>query len=97
MVTVTDNPGEHRFEAVIDGHLAELVYRRNARRLVLVHTGVPDALAGKGVGGRLVEAAVAAADAGELTVVPSCAFARSWLERHPEATDRVSVDWSGAS
>lgn len=94
VITVIDNPEEHRFEATVDGHLAELVYHRRAGRLVLVHTGVPDELGGKGVGGRLVEAAVAAAEAEGLTVVPRCPFARSWLERHPEATERVSVDWA---
>ena len=36
-----------------DGHTAELVYRLNGKRFVLVHTGVPEALGGHG---ELVEA-----------------------------------------
>jgi hypothetical protein len=91
--TVTDNPSESRFEITIDGHLAELVYHRSGRRLVLIHTEVPHALEGHGVGGQLVQAAVDRAAAENLTVVPRCPYARAWLERHPEAAARVTIDW----
>lgn len=90
---VTDNAGASRFEATVDGQVAELVYRRRADRLVLVHTGVPEALGGHGLGGRLVQAAVERAAAEHLTVVPLCSFARSWLEHHPEEAARVTIDW----
>ena len=94
---VTDNADASRFELATDGGLAELVYRRRADRLVLVHTGVPAALGGRGLGGQLVEAAVRrAADEG-LTVVPLCSFARSWLERHPDTAAKVTIDWGGES
>lgn len=78
---------------VIDGAVAELIYRRRADRLVLIHTGVPGNLAGHGIGGRLVQAAVDRAAKERLTVVPLCPFARKWLERHPDAADTVNVDW----
>jgi uncharacterized protein len=89
---VRDNPAESRFELVVDGELAELVYRRRADRLVLIHTEVPEALGGHGLGGLLVAAAVSRAAAENLTVVPVCPFARSWLERHPDEVARVKVD-----
>lgn len=88
---VTDNQDESRFE--LDGSGAELTYRRRADRLVLVHTEVPPALEGRGVGGQLVRAAVGRAAREGLTVVPLCPFARSWLERHPQVAAGVSVDW----
>jgi predicted GNAT family acetyltransferase len=90
---VTDNEEQHRLEVTIDGHLAELVYRVRDGRLVLVHTGVPDELEGHGLGGVLVQAALAKAVAEGLTVVPSCPFARSWLERHPDEAARVAIEW----
>ena len=90
---VIDNEAAHRFELVVDGHLAELVYRREADRLVLVHTGVPDDLEGRGLGGRLVRAARAAAAADGSTIVPSCPFARGWLEKHPDEAAAVPVAW----
>jgi hypothetical protein len=90
---VTDNTQASRFELAADGHVAELVYRRRASRLVLVHTEVPAALEGRGVGGQLVQAAISQAAAEELTVVPLCAFARAWLGRHPDVAAMVAIDW----
>jgi uncharacterized protein len=91
---VTDNRAESRFEIHMGGELAELIYRRRADRLVLVHTGVPDDLGGHGLGGLLVQAALARAKAEELTVVPLCPFARSWLKRHPDAAADMTIDWA---
>ncbi len=90
---VTDNPAESRFELRADGHLAELDYRLNGKRLVLIHTETPPELEGRGFGGRLVAAAVDRAKREGLTVVPLCPFARGWLERHGAEAAGVSVDW----
>ena len=49
---------------------AELDYHLNGSRLVLVHTEVPAALGGHGLGGRLVRAALDRAGREGLTVVP---------------------------
>jgi uncharacterized protein len=90
---ITDNPEASRLELTIDGHVAELIYRRRADRLVLVHTRVPDALEGRGLGGQLVTAALSWAAAEDLTVVPICPFARSWLTSHPDVAGTVKIDW----
>jgi uncharacterized protein len=90
---VTDNADRHRFEAPADGRPAYLSYRRNRRRLVLIHTDVPDEASGRGLGGKLVMAAIDQAAREGLTVVPLCPFARSWLERHPEVAGRAAIDW----
>lgn len=90
---VVDDADHHRLVVETDGEEAELVYRVNGRRLVLVHTGVPDAIGGRGIGGELVRAAVERARAEDLTVVPLCPYARQWLEQHPEVAGTVSVDW----
>lgn len=90
---VVDVAEEHRFRYVETGHEAELVYRDGGGELILVHTGVPEALGGRGIGGRLVQAAVdRARETGE-TVVPWCPYARAWMEKHPDALGGVSVDW----
>jgi predicted GNAT family acetyltransferase len=90
---VIDNAAKHRFEAEVEGYLVQLVYRRDGERLVLLHTEVPDALSGRGIGGQLVGAAVEAAIAGHLRVVPVCPFVVSWLHEHPDVAARVKVDW----
>ncbi len=90
---IVDSTATHRFEVTTDGHRAELVYERDTDRLVLVHTGVPDELEGRGIGGALVAAAIDDAGQRDLTVVPNCDFARGWLERHPEVADRARIEW----
>ncbi len=90
---VIDNTDASRFELGADGWLAELVYRIRGDRLVLVHTEVPVELEGRGIGGRLVTAAVDRAAREKLTLVPLCPFARGWLERHPEAASKAVIDW----
>ena len=90
---VTDNPAESRFELRDDGHLAELLYRLNGKRLVLIHTETPVELEGRGFGGRLVAAAVDRAAREGLTVVPLCPFARGWLDRHTAEAAEATIDW----
>jgi hypothetical protein len=90
---VTDNHAAERFELTSDGHLAELVYRVEGDHLRLVHTGVPDELGGRGLGGVLVRAAVDRAEREGLTIIPDCPYARSWLEKHPDEAARVTIDW----
>jgi predicted GNAT family acetyltransferase len=51
------------------------------------HTGVPEALKGRGVGQALVEALVADARAQGFTIVPLCPFVRAQYARHPEWSD----------
>jgi uncharacterized protein len=91
---ITDNQAQSRFEFTAEGKLAELVYRQHGKRLVLIHTEVPPELGGRGLGGALVAAALDRAGREGLTVVPLCPFARTWLERHPDAAAKVTIDWS---
>jgi predicted GNAT family acetyltransferase len=92
-VPVTDNQAASRFEVSEGGYLAELRYHRGGNRLSLIHTEVPEELEGRGIGGRLVIAAVDQAAREGLTIVPYCPFARRWLERHSDVADRVTIDW----
>lgn len=90
---VTDNQAGSRLEFQADGHLAELLYRRHGNRLVLIHTGVPAELEGRGIGGMLVKAAVGRAARDGMTIVPLCPFARGWLQRHTNTASQATIDW----
>ena len=92
-VVVTDNRDGSQLEIRAGGPLAELIYRTRAKRLILMHTEVPEALGGRGLGGELVRAAIGKANAEGMTLVPLCPFARSWLERHPDEAATVPIDW----
>ena len=89
---MVDDALNHRFVLEIDGAEAELDYRENDRRLVLVHTWVPEELRRRGIAGRLVATAVERAQREGLIVVPVCPYAVRWLEEHPDVAARVSID-----
>jgi len=87
---VADNAAKSRFEATVDGETAILVYRLSGDTITLVHTEVPAALGGRGLGGELARAALDSARARGLKVVPSCPFVRAYIARHPEYADLVA-------
>lgn len=93
---VIDVPAEHRFVVRENGATAELIYAVAEGELVLVHTGVPNELGGRGIGGRLVEAAIEKAERLRLPIVPYCPFAAQWLRDHPDAAGSVRIDWESA-
>ena len=93
MADVIDNPSKSRFEVTVDGHTGELVYELDGSRLVLIHTGVPDELEGRGLAGQLVRAAVARARREQLTIVPWCPYARQWLQKHSDDVADLDIDW----
>ena len=88
--TVRDNPGRHRFELTVDGHTAYSVYRIDGPVITFIHTVVPPALQGKGVGSRLVAGELAIVRERGLKVCPQCPFVRAWMERHPETRDLLA-------
>ena len=91
--TVVDDVENHRFLYAEEGHEAQLVYYVEPEGLILEHTEVPDELGGRGIGGKLVLAAVERAETTGETVLPWCSFARKWLTDHPEVAARVVIDW----
>ena len=90
---VVDDTAGSRFVISEAGAEAELLYVIEGDRILLVHTEVPEAWAGRGIGGRLVRAALARARANGLTVVPWCPFARRWLQEHPDEAAATIIDW----
>ncbi|MEZ5322767.1 MAG: GNAT family N-acetyltransferase [Microthrixaceae bacterium] len=94
---VVDEADRGRFVAVVEGHEAELVYILDGDRLDLVHTGVPDAIGGRGVAAALVSAAVERARRERLVLVATCPYVASWVARHPDALAEVTVGPSGPS
>ena len=83
-ITVMHNPAEQRFEAVVDGQLSVAEYLRDGDLIIFTHTEVPEALEGRGIATALTHAALEAARAEQLTVVPRCPFFTAYIRRHPE-------------
>jgi predicted GNAT family acetyltransferase len=85
--TVRDNRAEQEFELDVDGHRAVAAYQREGGTIVFTHTHVPRAIEGRGVGSKLIRAALDAARDEGLAVVPQCPFVAAYIERHPEYRD----------
>ena len=84
---VRDNTDRHRFELDADGHVAFSNYKRGDGLLTILHTEVPKALEGRGIGSALIKGVLETARARELKVNPVCPFAKAYVERHPEYAD----------
>ncbi|HEY4582943.1 MAG TPA: GNAT family N-acetyltransferase [Lysobacter sp.] len=87
---VQHQPEAERFVVELDGHEAEVNYRLDGDVLAITHTGVPQAIGGRGVAGALVRAAFEHARANGLRVRPLCSYAAAWAQRHPEQADIVA-------
>ena len=95
-IEVVNNTAEGRFEATVDGLVAFTEYRVLQNGMLFPHTEVPSALEGRGVGGRLVGAALAFAREQGASVMPVCTFVAGYIRRHPEFHDLVHPQYRAA-
>jgi predicted GNAT family acetyltransferase len=86
---VVNHESAHRFEATSEGSVAFLSYRLHPGEMVLIHTEVPLALEGRGLGGKLARTALHFARAHQLRVVAQCPFVAEYIKRHTEYADLV--------
>jgi predicted GNAT family acetyltransferase len=92
-IAVSDNRQELRYELRVDGRLAaSIAYRLEPGVVVLVHTDVEPSFEGRGLGSRLVKAALDDIRARGLSMTPLCPFVALYLRRHPEHADLVVPD-----
>ncbi|MEM7329840.1 MAG: GNAT family N-acetyltransferase [Pseudomonadota bacterium] len=90
LVSREDTPNGGRYVTIVEGHEAEMTYSRaGATRIIIDHTGVPEALKGRGIGKRLVEAAVQDARNEGFKIIPLCPFAKATLGKSPDWQDVV--------
>lgn len=78
-----------QFQVMVDGELASLEYRLYDGMIVLMHTEVPDQLAGHGIGSAMADFALNYARANHIPVKVYCPFVQAYLKRHPEFIDLV--------
>lgn len=87
---VTNNHDEHRYELVVEGKRAIAAYERKGDTILFIHTEVPPALEGQGVGSRLVAGALDDVRREGLHVVAKCSFVAAYLSRHPDQRDLMA-------
>ncbi|MEM9670503.1 MAG: GNAT family N-acetyltransferase [Pseudomonadota bacterium] len=93
-ITITKSETETggRFVAHVEGETAvgELTFSKvNAELIIADHTGVPNALAGKGVGKALVTHLIEDARTNGYRIVPLCPFVRAQSLKHSEWDDVI--------
>jgi uncharacterized protein len=87
MSDVRNNTAQHRFELDVDGERAVAYYRMAPGVITFIHTEVPQALSGRGVGTKLIRGALEMVRAQGLKVVPQCPFVSAFMGKHPEYND----------
>jgi len=86
---IVDNTAQQRYELQVDGTTAYVAYSRAPGTVTLIHTIVPDALAGHGIGSRLAKFVLDDARSRGEKVIVKCSFIAAYLKRHPEYADLV--------
>ena len=76
-----------RFVVSENGHDAFVEYEREGDVLAINHTEVPPEMGGRGIAGKLVEAALRYAREEGLKVLPRCSYADAYMRRHAEHAD----------
>jgi predicted GNAT family acetyltransferase len=86
---VRHEPEQMQFVATVDGETALLQYRLRDGIMRIVHTEVPEPVAGQGIAGDLMRAALDMARASGWRIEAACSYAKSFLSQHREYDDLV--------
>jgi predicted GNAT family acetyltransferase len=89
-IDVRDNPGESRYEILVDGSVAGFTtYTLQSDRIALIHTEVGEEYTGRGLGARLVAEELDDMRGRGLHVLPFCPLVRQFIEDNPTYLDLV--------
>ena len=72
------------FFLLIDAQRCVLDYTLQGQVMTITHTGVPDALGGRGLAAQLTKFALDYARAQQWKVIPRCSYAAVYVQRHAE-------------
>ena len=86
---VRDNPDHSRFEMDTPGGLAFARYRRDGGTLMILHSEVPRAVEGQGLGSQLVRGMLDLVRSRGEKVVPLCGFVRRFIALNAGYADLV--------
>jgi uncharacterized protein len=86
-LVITHNIDKHRFETIIEGHIAFVEYNLFNNGINYTHTEVPKELEGKGIGKALAKFVLDYARENHLRVMPLCPFIKGYIDRNMEYAD----------
>ncbi|MDL2265737.1 N-acetyltransferase [Parabacteroides sp. OttesenSCG-928-G07] len=86
-----DNKEAGRYEFHIEGYIPLIDYRiSDDGDIYLIHTEVPLALEGRGIGSQLVKEVLTDVKSRGLRLIPLCPFVAGYIKKHPEWRKIVS-------
>mgnify|MGYP000689262369 CR=1 FL=1 len=83
-LSVSHNQAGQCFEAMVDGHRCVVDYLLRDDVMTVTHTGVPDAVGGRGIAAELTKFVLEAATISGWKVIPACSYTAAYVRRHPE-------------
>lgn len=84
------NEDRQRFEFTEDGMLCVLDYELRNGVMAITHTGVPEAVGGRGIAADLSKAALETAREKGWAVRPLCSYVAAYIRRNRQFEDLVS-------
>jgi predicted GNAT family acetyltransferase len=90
MNTIEHNADGKYFELKLEGHRCELDYTLHDKVMTVTHTGVPNALGGRGLAAEITKFALDHARAQGWKVIPQCSYVAAYIKKHPEYTALVN-------
>ncbi|MFA7669194.1 MAG: GNAT family N-acetyltransferase [Burkholderiaceae bacterium] len=85
--SIEHNIAEKRFQWLEDGQLCVLDYELHGGVMNITHTGVPEAVGGRGIAADLAKAALDTARAEGWKVRPLCSYVDAWMRRQRGSYD----------
>lgn len=89
-LAIRHDPAAGTFSVDVEGQRCVLQYALHAGVMRIVHTGVPEAVGGRGIAAALTRTALEAARAAGWKVLPACSYAAAFVARHPEYADLLA-------
>ena len=90
MSTIEHNVSGKCFEFTLEGHRCVLDYTLNNNVMTITHTGVPNALGGRGLAAEITKFALDHAQSKGWRVIPQCSYVAAYIQKHPIYASLVS-------
>ncbi len=91
MTEAIDNAARNRYEMVVEDETAFVTYVRQDDHITLMHTEVPAALGGRGIGSALAKSVLDDIRQRGLKLTPECEFIAGFIKRHPAYAELLAT------
>jgi predicted GNAT family acetyltransferase len=92
MLPINHDSHAHRLSAQLEGQTAQLDYELDGNTMSITHTRVPRPIGGRGVAAELMRSALDLAAAKGWTVKPVCAYAVTYMKKHPSGSTNAHLE-----